>query len=282
MTIGLPVYDDYDGLFFTVQALRLFHPVGAADEFVVIDNNPRGPCAEALQALGKWVPNYRYLPFDGVTGTAIVHEMIFREARHEHVLCMDCHVMLAPGALARLAAYFAQNPHTRDMLTGPLIYDDLKSFSSHMEPCWSTGMYGVWSNDPRATDPDAPPFEIGFHGVGLFACRKNAWPGINPLLRGFGGEEFYLHEKFRRRGGRVLCLPFLRWIHRFGRPRGVPYRNIWEDRIWNYLLIADELGLDPKPMFDHFRSHIGQGAADRIIAASQAELSTRKQQGAIA
>jgi hypothetical protein len=59
--------------------------------------------------------------------------------------------------------------------------------------------------------------------MGVFSCRKGAWPGFNPMFRGFGGEEGYIHEKFRQAGGRCLCLPWLRWTHRFGRPAGIGY-----------------------------------------------------------
>ena len=68
-------------------------------------------------------------------------------------------------------------------------------------------MFGQWSTDERGADPDAPPFEITMQGLGLFACRRDAWPGFHPEFRGFGGEEYYIHEKFRRNGAKVLCLP---------------------------------------------------------------------------
>ena len=86
-------------------------------------------------------------------------------------------------------------------------------------------MFGQWERDPRLDDPGREPFEIAMQGLGLFACRRSAWPGLNPRLRGFGGEEGYLHERFRRRGGRVLCHPRLGWAHRFARPIGIPYPN---------------------------------------------------------
>ena len=59
---------------------------------------------------------------------------------------------------------------------------------------------------PAGTDPDNPPFEITMQGLGLFACRRDAWPGFNPAFRGFGGEEGYIHEKIRQRGGETLVL----------------------------------------------------------------------------
>jgi Glycosyl transferase family 2/Glycosyltransferase family 25 (LPS biosynthesis protein) len=273
LTIGMATYDDYDGVYFTVQAIRLFHPEITADsEIIVVDNHPSGPCAADLKALENWVAGYRYIPLDRVQGTA-VRDVVFREAKADFVLCVDCHVMFAPGSLRQLLDYFQAHPDTCDLLQGPLVYDDLSSYSTHMDLTWSTGMYGVWGSDPRAADPAAPPFEIEMQGLGAFACRKAAWLGLNPRLRGFGGEEGYLQEKFRRAGGRTLCMPFLRWIHRFGRPMGVPYQNTWEDRIRNYMIIADELGRDPTPALDHFRTHLGRDNAERIISAVREELS---------
>jgi hypothetical protein len=181
-------------------------------------------------------------------------------------------VLFAPGALRRLLDYLRDHPQTDDLLQGPLVYDDLRTLSTHMEPRWSHGMYGVWGTDERAMDPDAPPFEIAMQGLGVFGCRRAAWPGFNPRLKGFGAEEGYIQEKFRRAGGRALCLPFLRWVHRFGRPLGVRYENAWEDRIRNYLIVAKELGRDGTDVVEHFRCHIGRETADRIIAAATEEL----------
>ena len=104
-------------------------------------------------------------------------------------------------------------------------------------------------------------------GLGVFGCRRSAWPGFNPRLKGFGAEEGYIHEKFRRAGSRVLCLPFLRWLHRFGRPMGERYENVWEDRIRNYLIVAGELGRDASDVVEHFRAHLGVETADRMVAS---------------
>ena len=86
-------------------------------------------------------------------------------------------------------------------------------------------MYSRWDTDEPDLGLDGPPFEIPMQGMGAFACRREAWPGFNPRFGGFGGEEGYIHEKFRQAGGRTLCLLFPRWAHRFGRPAGVPYPN---------------------------------------------------------
>ena len=272
LTIGMATYDDYDGVYFSVMAIRFFHPeVTDETEIVVVDNHPDGPCAADLKALENLVSGYRYIPFNRLRGTA-VRDIVFREATTDFVLCMDCHVMFAPGALRQLIDYFKGHPDTPDLLQGPLLYDDLKTFSTHMDRTWSCGMYGVWGSDSRGSDPAAKPFEIDLQGLGAFACRRKAWPGFNPRLRGFGGEEGYIQEKFRRAGGCNLCLPFLRWIHRFARPMGVPYANRWEDRIRNYLIIADELDLDPSSALEHFRAHVGREPAEHIIEKVREEL----------
>jgi hypothetical protein len=271
LCIGMATYDDYDGVYFTVQAIRFFHrEITDEAEILVVDNHPEGPAAADLKALEKWVPGYRYLACGQSQGTAI-RDVIFRQASADFVLCVDCHVMFEPGSLRRLLDYFYAHPDTRDLLQGPLVYDDLRTCSTHFNPVWQSGMYGVWSSDDRAADPEAPPFDIPMQGLGAFACRKSAWVGFNPRLKGFGGEEGYVHEKFRRAGGRTLCLPFLRWLHRFGRPRGVPYQNTWQDRIRNYLIVADELGSDPTPALKHFRAHLG-AAAEGIIQTAMAEI----------
>jgi len=263
-TIGMATYDDYDGVYFTLQAIRLYHPEILNDtEFLVVDNHPDGPCAEALKHLETWIPNYRYVPKGEISGTAI-RDFVFQEAGGEFVMCMDCHVFIVPGALKRLMDYFDAYPDTKDLLQGPMIYDDLKSYSTHFKPAWRAGMYGTWDVNPAGADPDQPPFEIPMQGLGLFACRRAAWPGFNPAFRGFGGEEGYIHEKFRRRGGRALCLPFLRWMHRFNRPLGTPYANQWEDRVRNYLIGFRELGWDTAPVVDHFKTFLGEQVWQRV------------------
>jgi hypothetical protein len=133
-------------------------------------------------------------------------------------------------------------------------------------------MYGCWTTDPRGNDSEAEPFEIPMQGLGLFACRRSAWPGLNRRFRGFGGEEGYLHEKFRRAGGRALCLPFLRWMHRFQRPMGVPYVNTWEDRLRNYMIGFSEIGWDTRSVEEHFSELLGPKAAGPMIARVKAEV----------
>jgi glycosyltransferase involved in cell wall biosynthesis len=272
LTIGMATYDDFDGVYFSVQAIRLYHSeVADKIEILVVDNHPDGLCAKALKNLDTSIPSYRYLPEQGMTGTA-VRDLIFREAVGEFVLCMDCHVMIVPGALQKLMKYLDGHQDSRDLLQGPLVNDDLTKLSTHFTPIWRKGMYGVWETDERGRESGAEPFEIPMQGLGLFCCRREAWPGFNPRFRGFGGEEGYLHQKFRKNGGRTLCLPFLRWLHRFARPLGTPYKNRWEDRIHNYMVGFQELGLEIQAIEEHFTEQLGKGSAERIFESIKKEM----------
>jgi len=270
LTIGMATYDDYDGVYFSLQALRLYHPEILGDtNFLVVDNHPDGPCAEGLKALEATTPHYRYVPFNSYSGSAASKNLVLAEADGEFVLCLDCHVFVVPGGLKRLLEYFEAHPDTANLLQGPLVYDDLTTIATHFRPAWSSGMYGCWETDERGQDPDASPFDIPMQGMGLFACRRSAWPGFNKSFRGFGGEEGYIHEKFRQNGGRTLCLPFLRWMHRFRRPMGVPYSNRWEDRVRNYLIGFRELGLPTAELESHYRELLGEAAAPMLQQIKQ-------------
>ena len=183
LTIGMATYDDYDGVYFTAQSIRLHHPeITDEAEILVVNNDPDGECAEELSSLQNWIPGYRYVPWKRTSGTS-VRDLVFREARGQYVLCVDSHVLFPPGSLRRLIDYFHANPQTPDLLQGPLLYDDLRTISSHLEPRWSAGMFGVWGSDSRAADPEGEPFEIGMQGLGIFACRRAAWPCHSFLAR---------------------------------------------------------------------------------------------------
>jgi hypothetical protein len=73
------------------------------------------------------------------------------------------------------------------------------------------------------------------------------------MFREFGGEEGYIHEKYKKNGKKTLCLPFLRWMHRFERPNGANYPNNLESRFRNYYIGFKELGLDMTPLLEHFK-----------------------------
>lgn len=271
LTLGMSTYDDFDGTYFTLMSLRLYHPeVAERVSFLIVDNNPRGHQAWALKHLEESMPGVRYVPVADMQGTA-VRTRVFEEANSDWVFCMDSHIQLVPGALAGLLDFVDAHPDCPDLLQGPLLDDGLRTVATHWEPHWGSGMYGRWATDPRGVDAGAPPFEIGMQGLGLFGCRRDSWLGFNPLFRGFGGEEGYIHEKYRLAGRRTMCLPFLRWTHRFARPSGTSFRAGFDERIRNYLIGWNEVGLPTGPMLDHFRELAGDTVVDDVLTDLRSE-----------
>src|SRR5215217_8972172 len=164
LTIGMATYNDFDGVYFTVQALRLYQDL-ADTELLVVDNYG---CEHTKSFIENWVKG-RYIRATEAVGTAIAKERVFREAQGEAVLCCDSHVLFAPNAIARLKAYYRDHPHTRDLLQGPIVYDDLVTISTHFDPVWRAQMWGTWATDPRGLDLEGEPFEIPMQGLGVFS-----------------------------------------------------------------------------------------------------------------
>jgi hypothetical protein len=265
----MATYNDFDGVYFTLQALRLYHDLDNT-ELLVVDNYG---CRYTGELVRTWARG-TYVLANDVVGTTAPRDLVFRRASGAAVLCCDSHVLFAPGAVARLKGFYRDNPDCDDLLQGPLVYDDGDLVSTHLEPVWREQMWGTWATDPRGRDRDGEPFEIPMQGLGVFSCRTDAWLGFHPGFRGFGGEEGYIHEKFRRAGRRCLCLPWLRWMHRFGRPQGIPYPLTVEDKLRNYVLGHTELGLDLAPVLAHFSQYL---PADRVAdLARQTVAEARK------
>lgn len=258
-------------------------------EIVIVDNNPGGPASGRLQGLvanasaGRhetFLPSHRgghpldvrYVPFSEVSGTAAPRQHIFDVAHGEIVLVIDSHVLLIPNALDSLVEYYERNPLSRDLISGPLLYDSLGGVLTHFNDVWNHGMWGTWGCD-RARFDLGEPFEIGAQGLGLFACRRAAWLGFNPQFREFGGEEWYIHEKFRRAGARCICIPQLMWQHRFGDPAaGRTSPLTLHGKVRNYVLGHRELNIRPARMIRHFvegRNDDGSISSDGTLTKNQ-------------
>ena len=225
LTIGIPVCGDYAGLYATLQALRLYHDLTDV-ELLVVDNNKQP--SELTERLCKRI-GAKYVYYYNGGGSAIAKNKVFDAASGSWVLCLDSHVFLYKNTIDKIKEYIKNNPTSIDLLQGPLIHDELSetSYETHWNPIWSNGMFGVWAKDEKKY-LIGEPFEILMQGCGLMLMRKEAWPKFNPLFVGFGAEEGYIQEKVRRRGGSTLCVPWLKWVHRFNNDVPKTYSNTYQ------------------------------------------------------
>lgn len=270
LTIGMATHTtqhdcptaDQAGAYFTISAIRANHP---HVEILVVDNSPRPDTRTRDVCLAA---GGRYYHKPNLYGTSAPRDEVFRLARTPWAMCVDSHVIFETGAIESLIRYAEANPGSQDLVQGPLIYDD-GTPSTHWRATTPPGLWGVWDYDSRAAESDA--FEIPMQGLGIFAMRTAAWPGFSPLFSGFGGEEGYLHELVRRRGGRAICLPSLRWRHWFRDPmEPVPYAPHLEDHVWNLLIGHRELGIDAVDAIrKDFGDRLPPGVFDSMIRGAE-------------
>ncbi len=321
LTIGMATHTDFDGVYMTVNNLRHNHNLTDC-EIVVVDNNPdseQGQKTAGFLSQVKEIP-CRYHTCD-IPGTTQSRNAIFDHAEGEAVLVMDSHVFVIPNAIENLKYYYLAHPETNNLLTGPVYYDNLTSWSTHFFPFWRGQMWGIWAlawmspdgktvqtfdnrgvlnlldmQGNRVDFPNIPwagheaqlkalgyhprgfrddtPFEIPAHGLGLFSCRKSAWLGFNKEFREFGGEECYIHEKYRQAGHTTMCLPFLGWQHRWYKA-GPRYGFSTLNKFRNYVLGFKELNL--APCIEHFKKEgLTQAQIDLVLADPKAYHPTSK------
>lgn len=240
-TIGMPSYKNYVEVFFTVQALRMYHDLSDA-EILIIDNFGDNTLANWVKNNGK--NKVRYVRDTKVQGVSYAKNRIFEEAKGEFVLCIDSHILVKPGALD-------VELEGDNFYQGPLMYSSCVKYSIAWEPVWRKHMWGIWS--PSVTELPKEPVEIWAMGAGFFACRRSSWLGFNPGFRGFGGESGYIQEKYRKAGRKVYCHPKMVWLHLFHcEGSKIPYPLVLKDRIRNYLIGFRELGLDTAPIYKEF------------------------------
>jgi hypothetical protein len=312
LTVAMATYDDFDGVYFSIQAHRLLQDSSDC-EFIVLDNNPDSEHGKTTREFVQGIAHnerIRYIPFTESKGTTQTRERLFKEAEGQYVLVTDPHVLVQANGLYRLKEFLRNSDPDmqKNLFTGPLLYDGMNYVATHFECLFRDQMEGAWATawkHPDGTlvvtsqssqgtvqmrplhpeglgewvatdiswpghekalmdrgykvagmDSNDPPFEIPAQGLGLFCSSKEHWLGFNPDFRMFGGEECYIHRKYRAAGRQALCLPFLKWVHRFGRVGGPKYPLTMEGKVRNYILGYKELGLDPEPIRKHFVDEI--------------------------
>lgn len=147
-TIGMPCYNNYTEVWFTVQSLRMHHDM-KDKEILLIDNY-------GDEALSKWVKNngkdvVRYIRDTEIQGVSHAKNRVFAEAKGEFVLCMDSHILMKTGALD-------VELEGDNFYQGPLMYSSCAKYSTAWLNQWRKNMWGIWS--PAVTELPEKPFEI--------------------------------------------------------------------------------------------------------------------------
>jgi len=241
-TIGMPSYNNFTEVFFTVQALREYH--GLKDyEIVVVDNFGDANLQKFIKNNGAGV--VRYEKYTEIQGVSAAKNKIFEVAKGEFVLCIDSHILVRKGALD------VEIPND-DLYQGPLLTASRRQYLLEWLPQWRGHMWGIWA--PAVNELPKEPKEIWAMGAGFFACRRTSWLKFNPGFRGFGGETGYIQEKYRQAGRKVWCHPKMVWQHLFhDEGTKIPYPIKTKDRIDNYIMGFKELGLNTDPIYEHFK-----------------------------
>jgi glycosyltransferase involved in cell wall biosynthesis len=250
-TIGMPSYNNFTEVYFTLQALRMYHDM-RDKEIIVVDNFGDKYLEKFIKEKGGNV--VRYERATEIQGVSYAKNRIFDTAKGEFVLVIDSHILLKPGC-------FDVEPSGNDFIQGPLLINDCFQYWYEWLPVWRANMWGIWGEKVGAEGLPRQPIDIWAMGAGFFATRRDSWLGFNEKFRGFGGETGYIQEKYRKAGRRVICYPNMVWLHYFcNTGRKIPFKVNPSDRIRNYLIGFAELGLDINPIINHF----GKSAVESI------------------
>ena len=270
LTIGMANHDDYSGVWFTIQTIRFYHHEIIDDvEFLLLDNSP-------LTKHGETNRNYitktlgskgHYLSVSARKSTSL-RNMVIDAANTEYVMCLDSHVLLQPGSLAKLIKFLKLSQGCPDIFHGPLMHENSSIVGTHMNPAFRGRNFGTWGvmPDVNCADPKTEPFLIPGHGMGLWVCRRDNWQRFHHAYRAFGGEELIIHEKYRQAGYNCWCLPFLGWQHRFGHVGGASYPNTDPEKYRNFLIGFHETGLPLEEVESYFSTLVPEGRRNQIKA----------------
>lgn len=257
LTIGIPTYRDWEGLWATIAALRLYHDVRDI-EILVVDNFGCELTEAHCDQVGA-----RYVRLERPVGSAAAKNTVFEHATGDLVLCIDSHVILHPQSIDVLMGFYGDHPACSDLIHGSMAVDKPGEFQPGLQDEWGKQMWGTWLGARRVDETE--PEEIWGYGMGLFASRRDAWLGYNEHFRGYGGEEGYAGEKYRQAGRRVLRLPQLKWSHRFGRSLPSPHPNWSQDLFRNYLIGLHELDVDPSRCVENTKEHLPMEAIVAVM-----------------
>lgn len=140
----MAVYDDFDGVYFTTQSLRISHGIRSPKtEIIVVDQRPQTSHGKMTRAHCGTI-GAKYIEMPEPLGTSPSRNRVIQEASGEFVLCLDSHVILWPGAIDYLKACIETGKLADHLYHGPMIYDNLGAFATHFNVRWRMEMLGTW------------------------------------------------------------------------------------------------------------------------------------------
>lgn len=156
ITFGMAVFEDFKGLFFTIQSLRatlfenqkLLHRI----EFVVVDSGHKPKISDRIRQWLAKIPNSKYVKYTGPDSTSAPRDLVFASATGDIVICVDSHIVLVPSAIPAIDDHFRYDRNRLDIVTGPLLFDAFTTIATHFNTVWGGGMRGQWADAWRAPD----------------------------------------------------------------------------------------------------------------------------------
>lgn len=147
LAVVMAHYDDFNGAYFSIQHLRINGT--PASEFVILDNSAvaKPVVHRALQGFAAEC-GITLIAAPHLDGTSQTRNGAIAAAKADIVICMDCHVLLAPDAEQAVIDYFTDPSHRKDILSGPMLMDHLNADHSptHFAPQWNDQMWGRWGS----------------------------------------------------------------------------------------------------------------------------------------
>lgn len=258
LTIGMLAIDDFDGIYHTIQTIRLYHPEVLDEiEIIVVDNNPTGHHALMTQDFMKKClleVASRYVSFSYRVGS-LLKEKIYQYADTPYILCVDPGVSFVSGSLRKLIDFFERGEDNGNIIQGPMIESSLNDCWTHLTEEWNGISYGKFAMDDRLLNPDAKPFEISHMTLSAFACRKDSWINFPQTFyaNSSKAEDFYIHKKAKQMGKVTMCLPFFKWIGKTKKTSGTNFSNTLDVVLENYITAHLYLKIDTKDLKNAFK-----------------------------
>ena len=270
LTIGIYTHDDYDGVRYLIDSIRLNDPDILSDiEFSIIDNCPGTPNSDAIiEYLKTAVKNvaFSYNAFGRYSNHIWRFEAV-ELAKTPYVVVVESKLQFAPGALKALINFFDAGLDNGLIITGPRIKDDFSGVLTHFRYAWDGEFYGIAEKDERA-DTQTEAFEIEGLLPGLFAVRKDSFFKIpkGPFAgNGIYGEDVVLSlTNFVVKNKRALCLPALKWSCRMVKASGSAIPDSVLNRFHNYSTAF--LLLDAKDKLAELKSQFANSISEERMS----------------